>query len=367
MVESGGESEDAFTEVDTQAQEGPGRHVVGQVESSELARVLHQVDIPLVVYDEGGMIRLANRAAANLVGVGLDELVGTPVSQFVSPANLVEEDVADLVAGRFEGFTATRTVTPRGGDPIPVYAVAYAIDVDGQRLGVGVSVPRADLGRLGRHSVRLSSDLVPIAIGLARDDWTIESISLEVEELIGRRPADCVGLRLVDMINADDAAGLKDQFRRAPATPIVVPRVRFASSAGQWIQVSVLAAPVEHHAGRIRFALVGRIEETFPRTVDQDQEIELRLRRIGTHLRAAGMIDSVAADLADDDYRRMGELTSKQWEILSKLLRGERVPTIANSLFISQSTVRNHLSAIFERFGVHSQVELIERLRSEDQ
>jgi DNA-binding NarL/FixJ family response regulator len=61
----------------------------------------------------------------------------------------------------------------------------------------------------------------------------------------------------------------------------------------------------------------------------------------------------------------MGQLTSRQWEILNRLLRGERVPTIANALFISPSTVRNHLSAIFEKFGVHSQAELIERIRSE--
>jgi len=29
---------------------------------------------------------------------------------------------------------------------------------------------------------------------------------------------------------------------------------------------------------------------------------------------------------------------------------------------VSQSTVRNHLAAIFERFGVHSQPELLARL-----
>jgi DNA-binding NarL/FixJ family response regulator len=47
---------------------------------------------------------------------------------------------------------------------------------------------------------------------------------------------------------------------------------------------------------------------------------------------------------------------------LSRLLHGERVPTIASELFVSQSTVRNHLSGIFERFGVHSQPELLKML-----
>ena len=56
------------------------------------------------------------------------------------------------------------------------------------------------------------------------------------------------------------------------------------------------------------------------------------------------------------------ELSQRQLEILRRLLRGERVPMIARDLFLSQSTVRNHLSAIYRRLGVHSQAELLARL-----
>ena len=59
----------------------------------------------------------------------------------------------------------------------------------------------------------------------------------------------------------------------------------------------------------------------------------------------------------------MAALTARQWEVLSRLLVGDRVPTIAADLFISQSTVRNHLAAIYELFGVHSQAELIKLVR----
>ncbi|MGD9997420.1 MAG: LuxR C-terminal-related transcriptional regulator [Ilumatobacteraceae bacterium] len=50
--------------------------------------------------------------------------------------------------------------------------------------------------------------------------------------------------------------------------------------------------------------------------------------------------------------------------MLRRLLAGERVPSIARALYLSQSTVRNHLSVIFQRLGVHSQEELIQLLRS---
>lgn len=58
-----------------------------------------------------------------------------------------------------------------------------------------------------------------------------------------------------------------------------------------------------------------------------------------------------------------GDFSERQLEIMERLVRGERVPTIARGLYLSQSTVRNHLSAIFRKFGVHSQEELLGTLR----
>jgi DNA-binding NarL/FixJ family response regulator len=57
-------------------------------------------------------------------------------------------------------------------------------------------------------------------------------------------------------------------------------------------------------------------------------------------------------------------LTSREQEVLTRLLDGQRVASIAAELFVSQSTVRNHLSAIFRKVGVHSQAALLRRLRS---
>ncbi len=56
-------------------------------------------------------------------------------------------------------------------------------------------------------------------------------------------------------------------------------------------------------------------------------------------------------------------LSTRQIEILKRLLGGERVPGIARDLYLSQSTIRNHLSSIYQRFGVHSQEQLLSHLR----
>jgi len=59
----------------------------------------------------------------------------------------------------------------------------------------------------------------------------------------------------------------------------------------------------------------------------------------------------------------LGRLSSRELEIVTRLLAGDRVSSIAKLLFLSEGTVRNHLSSVFGKLGVRSQQELIELLR----
>jgi DNA-binding CsgD family transcriptional regulator len=72
----------------------------------------------------------------------------------------------------------------------------------------------------------------------------------------------------------------------------------------------------------------------------------------------------MAADLSDDP--RLGRLSGRESEIVMRLMNGDRVRAIAESLFLSPSTVRNHPSAVFRKLRVGSQQELIHRLRRTD-
>ncbi|MBW2497004.1 MAG: PAS domain S-box protein [Deltaproteobacteria bacterium] len=64
------------------------------------------------------------------------------------------------------------------------------------------------------------------------------------------------------------------------------------------------------------------------------------------------------------DHPALQGLSAREEEILGLLMQNLRVPAIAERLFISQSTVRNHLKAIFRKVGVSSQHELIDWVRS---
>jgi DNA-binding CsgD family transcriptional regulator len=98
------------------------------------------------------------------------------------------------------------------------------------------------------------------------------------------------------------------------------------------------------------FALVGP-PEPFPAPADRVNELESRLRRIGLEVRAAGVLDNLALLPTPGEFPELGQLTTRQREILSRLRRGDRVAIIAAELYVSPSTVRNHLAAIFRKFG----------------
>ncbi len=76
-------------------------------------------------------------------------------------------------------------------------------------------------------------------------------------------------------------------------------------------------------------------------------------------IEAAGVLTSLDQTADALGISPTAGLSPRQWEVISRLVRGERVATIAAEMYLSQSTVRNHLSAIFHKMGVHSQNELL--------
>ncbi len=204
---------------------------------------------------------------------------------------------------------------------------------------------------------------MPIAVGLIDDRWRIVQISADISDLLGRPPAAIIGSSLLDLFEPE----LPTEIREAPRRPLGIyslHQLRAAGPDGTPVEVSLLTAPLRAHSKTAAFAIVGDCT-CADSAVDRVTELEMRLRRIGAEVRAAGVLDTVEGSAAAMDHPQLKELTTRQWEIVGMLVRGQRVPTIAKTLFVSQSTVRNHLSAIFRKFGVHSQAELLEVLGAE--
>ena len=59
-------------------------------------------------------------------------------------------------------------------------------------------------------------------------------------------------------------------------------------------------------------------------------------------------------------------LSRRELQIVYGLLDGGRVATLAEALSLSKETIRHYLKSIFQKFGVHSQAELLAQLKRND-
>lgn len=95
--------------------------------------------------------------------------------------------------------------------------------------------------------------------------------------------------------------------------------------------------------------------------VSARQEAPERADRMEKVLRdIAATLGDLGMGSASDDHRRRlpDDLTDRQREVVEMLFRSMSEQEIADVLFLSEHTVRNHKKAAFRRLGVHSKAEL---------
>ena len=140
---------------------------------------------------------------------------------------------------------------------------------------------------------------------------------------------------------------------------------RFSERDGTWRRLRLVIRPIAADTTRFGFMLTPVGESPLANDADRLAELEQRLQRIAQEVQAAGMLEGFGQMPKISEIAGLDNLTARQWEIVSRLLRGQRIPAIAQSKYLSQNTVRNHLSTVFQKVGVHSQTELLQLLRAE--
>jgi len=343
----------------------PGTGPVARASSSDLGRAVMACEFPLLVWEgRTGVIRLANHAAGHLVGLPLDALIGRRVDDLVEHHDVAGAAAAVLRSGVVDSLGLHDDLMTADGGRVPVRAWVRAVEVDAQLGVVALVAPVSELPQLGRDPGAPWRDLAPVALGVADDDWRIVAVSREVAAILGSPAAEWVGASLSSLAHPDDRG--KFEARRGGARAVGAWEARLRGHDGRWVEVEVLAAPSHHPPGTrgptTVFALVAAPDRSQASGSERVAELEGRLRRIAAEVRAAGVLDAVDVVPSAMEFPQLAELSTRQWEILSRLLRGERVPTIAEALYLTPSTVRNHLASIFRKFGVHSQAALIQLL-----
>jgi PAS domain S-box-containing protein len=206
-----------------------------------------------------------------------------------------------------------------------------------------------------------------LAIGTMDESSRIREIASSTDVVLGFENASMIGRHLLDFVHPDDA----DDVQRALCATVddgtdttVMVRARHAD--GEWINVLWLTfRGPGPDAESLAFALAEPTAAARTRPqIDRAAALEQHLRRISSELTAAGLLAANPAAIPEEESRVLADLSARQREIVTRLMRGERVPGIAAAMHLSPATVRNHLTRVFERFGVHSQAEMIAVLRS---
>ncbi|MEA2002273.1 MAG: helix-turn-helix transcriptional regulator, partial [Actinomycetota bacterium] len=94
------------------------------------------------------------------------------------------------------------------------------------------------------------------------------------------------------------------------------------------------------------------------------RELEDTMRRISDELGRIGVGNTGTAAEPIPQHPDLDLLSRRERDVVTHLLQGHRVVSIAELLGVSEHTVRNHLKSIFRKLGVHSQAELVDRLHS---
>jgi DNA-binding NarL/FixJ family response regulator len=332
-----------------------------------LAHDIGRLSLPIVVIDLDTLaVRYVTVAATKLVGRPADAIVGRPVFELLpaSERQDAERALAALRDGLVDYFNTRRqfgTGWAAEGTTLWVRAVRFG----DQR----VALSEISQGHEQRQSALVEyfgREPTDMAVGTIDADWTFASVSADVETVLGIRAEDLIGRSIASVVvaNADlqrlFAATAQMREGNSVALPLVI---RSTSSGSRTVSFVVTALAGSSNRGFIITQDPRHIDDA---RASRLSALERHLWNIAAEVDASGILQFVGVGPNPVRFPQLRTLTTRQWEILSRLMRGERVPTIAQELFISQSTVRNHLSVIFERFGVHSQPQLLALLNETD-
>lgn len=268
--------------------------------------------------------------------------------------------MALLATGRLDGYEARRVL--RGThEPVKTTVWLRSIKSTGPRqYALALLIPLS--GVLGDALKRPNGMPTEVVMGSTDAHLTVDRISMGVDAVLEYSPHEVIGQSLLRLIAADDV-------------PKLLGALAYSSSTGMGsslpLGVQLFGSPVRERQTLLlplvptsTFAFAFLDEKDSLDSLNSGLAMNQALWQFDETIRAA------AASRMAREHRwppGMNRLTVREMEIVTRIMNGDRVPTIASDLFLSQSTVRNHLSSVFEKLNVSSQQELVHLLRKTDE
>ena len=168
---------------------------------------------------------------------------------------------------------------------------------------------------------------------------------------------------------ARDLAGVLEHVRRQPPDDVVTDHRLRSGAAGVAVARAVLTespttAVVMLTASEDDRVLVAAIEAGCTGFVTKTQPLgdvvaAIRSAAAGEALVNPTMLARVLPRLASRRTTPSDQLTRRELEVLGVMASGASNQAIADQLYISRDTVRNHVAAVLQKLGAHSKLEAV--------
>jgi DNA-binding CsgD family transcriptional regulator/PAS domain-containing protein len=328
--------------------------------------------LPVVVLDlTTGSVTALSPGASTLLGFDPVDVEKLDVGILTENAHLVGSLFDLLIDGTIDAYEARRQVRKADKGSVDTESWVVVTGAQHRQRALWVMVPRSQRPgeRLPLPKLESWPGAVPgLVMGVIDPSWDIERLSPRISELLGIPADELRGTALPDLIHPDDLTRAFAAVARAfcDEAPVGL-QLRLREGTNAWRTVSAVFAPLDETEFHVGFAF----HASSPQSSADDTEaarvavLEGHLRRIAQEIEASGIASGFDAISNPEVISGLGDLSPRQWEILRRLLRGERVPGISQALFLSQSAVRNHVSALLRKLGVKSQAELIALVRAQ--
>jgi DNA-binding CsgD family transcriptional regulator/PAS domain-containing protein len=331
---------------------------------SDLRTLVRQSPLPTWLLSlETRRIVEVSETMTTLFNCRRDQLLRRDATDFVVDQAVARSRLGLLATGELDSYRVQATTFRRpDGTQFDVDAclTAYAHETS-RRLAVGVLLPVTE-SPLPLSGGPDTPGLV--ALGTVDDDWRIDRISASIEQLLGHAAAYVVGQAISTLVEPADwpnlliaiGSGLQGQ---GGATT----RLLLRGADGRPRHCRALIEPLAGPSSpRLAFSFAFGVRPVAS-VAARAWELEGHIRRIAREVAASGALDGLTAMPTATTVPAMAGLSARELEIVTALLAGDRVPMIAERMFLSQSTVRNHLTSVYRKQGVRSQQQLLRLLR----
>lgn len=330
--------------------------------------------VPLMVYSlPDGYLQAANAAARSLFDLSPVGPYRLHARDIADPVDLRKTTAAlsSLSSGATDSYRARRTLMTTEG-PLELSTSVRRLLVGAGALAVVLTMPTDTANADEPTEDPFAAALVAGTIDAYGVVDSVSSATSPMETTLVRSLSETLHLAA----HPDEVDRVNTMLQSMRVQGSAAGALRVPHPEQGWVDCQFQLFTINRHFGHDAntepadvapdaFAFVLSADVSTASMVDKIARLEHHIRRIGSEVHAADLEVTVRAPMTYGESAVLDALalTPRQRDIVERLARGQRVPSIAAALFISRSTVRNHLAQVYRLVGVHSQEELLNALR----